>query len=220
MSTTHRRSPARRVLSTFFYSLCDARLVTALHRILVSSFEVIQIYPTCSLKVVRVGGVFWRIFSGKIFLNKRVIMRAFSKFCRLEGPIGFRSAAPSTNKPPLTTARGGEGREGVVGWATASEVAGEALTLPHARATVSSSSATVCLCLLLVCSNDGGQVFHHVSAQSHHGGDGEGATAASGSVNGAGALQSAVSLGDLSFGLASVGAKHWSVCRLWLSVVL
>jgi len=96
MSTTHRRSPARRVLWTSFYSRCDARRATAPHKILPSSFEVIQIYPTCSLRVVRVGGVFWRFLSGKNFFIGSVIMRAFSKFCRLIVSINFpfRSAAP------------------------------------------------------------------------------------------------------------------------------
>jgi len=191
----------------FFYSLCDARRVTAPHKILPSSFEVIRIYPTCSLSVVWVGGVFLRIFSGKNFLNESVIMRAFSKFCRLIVSINFpfRSAAPSTNKRPPTTA---EGRWGVLGWATASEVAGEALGVPHASGTVSSSSTAICSCLSSEAGSVGDLVACPLPAQSHHGGDGEGASAACRPVDGAGALQASVAVGDLSFGLAWVGAKH------------
>ena len=68
--------------------------MTAPHRILASSLEVIRIYPTCSLRVVRVGGVFWRFLSGKNFLNESVIIRAFSKFCRLIVSIDFPFARP------------------------------------------------------------------------------------------------------------------------------
>ena len=94
-----------------------------------------------------------------------------------------------------------------------SEVAGEALGVPQTSATVCSSSTAICSCLGSEAGSVGNLVSCPLPAQSNHWGDGEGAAAACRPVDGAGAFQSAVTLGDLSFGLSCVRAEHGrSVC--------
>ena len=151
--------------------------------------RVIQIYPTCSLRVVRVSGGF---FSGRIFFISINIYRALSKFCRLIVSIVFRSATPSIIKKPLTTAHRGQPLRGRARMATVSVVTGEALSLPNASSTVTSSSATIffilCCCSLRV----GSLVTCPLSAQPCLWCDGECSPVACSSIHWTCALQSSI----------------------------
>ena len=74
-----------------------------------SSLEVIITYPSWSPIEVFRG-----FFSGKNFFKMRVIMRAFSKFCRLIVSIDFPPLGPpDTYVLTPTTARRGSSRGGV-----------------------------------------------------------------------------------------------------------
>ena len=136
-------------------------------------------------------------------------MRAFSKFCRLIVSIEFPPLGPHciTITAYDTAKDCPAGGRGVLD----SEVAGEALSVPHASGTVTGSSTAICLCLSSEAGSVGDLVACPLPAQPDHRGDGEGATAACAAIHWAGALQSSIASGDLSFGLASVGAKHGSV---------
>ena len=98
-----------------------------------------------------------------------------------------------------------------------SEVTGEALCLPDASGTISSSSATICLCLLSEASSVGDLVTCPLSAESCLWCDGEGATAACSPIQWAGALQSAIASVECAEGLPGVWSEHgvmcvWCVC--------
>ena len=75
--------------------------------------------------------------------------------------------------------------------------------------TVQGSSTAIRLCLGGEAFGVGVLVSDPLATQPDHRSDGKGATAASGSIDGARTLKGTVTLGDLSFGLTGVGAKHW-----------
>ena len=94
-----------------------------------------------------------------------------------------------------------------------SEAAGERRMTHPLLQTVAGSGDTVSACLLCKAAGVGVLVTNPLATQPNHGGDGEGATRTSTAIHRAGAFQCAVSLGDLTFGLAGVRTKH-GVCRL------
>lgn len=130
---------------------------------------------------MRVSGGF---FSGKNFFIFIDIYRALSKFCRLIVSINFGFARPpASTKKPLGDCLGG-----MVGWATASVVAGEALLCPHASGTVTRCLPAIFFVLCRCSLGVGVLVSYPLPAQPHHRGDGEGAAAACAAIHRAGAL--------------------------------
>jgi hypothetical protein len=90
--------------------------------------------------------------------------------------------------------------------------AGEVAVLYVRLQAVQGSGTTIRLCLSGEALSVGILITDPLATQPDDRGDSEGATAASGSVDGAGPLKGTVSLADLTFGLTGVRAKHGVKC--------